>query len=185
MKELLYLFFTFSKIGVCTFGGGYAMLPMFQRELVEKNNWITEDELLDYYAISACTPGVIAVNAATMTGYKRRGILGALFATLGVVFPSIVIIILIATLLSGFADNEYVIHALAGIRIAACALVSVSVWKMIKKGVKDILTLGVFITALAVAIFLPVSSVYIVIGAGILGIVLSLILPLKNGGNDK
>lgn len=185
MKELLYLFITFAKIGVCTFGGGYAMLPMFQRELVDKNKWITEEELLDYYAISACTPGVIAVNAATMTGYKRKGILGALFSTLGVIFPSLVIIIFIAALLSGFAENEYVLHALSGIRIAACALVFVNIWNMIKRGVKDILTLAVFAAALAVALFLPVSPVYIVIGAGILGIVLSFVLPQKKGGDGK
>ena len=179
MKELLMIFLTFAKIGATTFGGGYAMLPMFQRELADKRGWITEEEIFDYYAISGCTPGVIAVNVATLTGYKLRGVAGALFATLGVISPSLVIITLIAALLAGFAGNEYVIHALAGVRVAVCALVAVYLWKMIKKGVRDLITLGVFTAALAIAVFLPVSPVYIVAGAGVLGVILSFILPMK------
>lgn len=179
MKELLKLFLTFAKIGATTFGGGYAMLPMFQRELSDRHGWVTEDEIFDYYAISGCTPGVIAVNVATLTGYKLRGTLGAIFATLGVISPSIVIITLIAALLTGFAGNEYVIHALAGVRVSVCALVAVYIWKMIKKGVRDLITLAVFTAALAVAVFLPVSPVYIVAGAGLLGVILSFILPMK------
>lgn len=179
MRELLILFLTFAKIGVTTFGGGYAMLPMFQRELADKRGWITEEEIFDYYAISACTPGVIAVNVATLTGYKLRGVPGAIFATLGVISPSIVIITAIAALLTGFADNEYVIHALAGVRVAVCALVAVYIAKMIKKGVRDLITLGIFAAALVIAVFLPVSPVYIVAGAAVLGIVLSFILPMK------
>ncbi|MBR5942708.1 MAG: chromate transporter [Clostridia bacterium] len=185
MKELLTLFLTFAKIGATTFGGGYAMLPMFQRELADKRGWITEEEIFDYYAISACTPGVIAVNVATLTGYKLRGVLGALFATLGVISPSIVIITLVAALLAGFAGNEYVIHALAGVRVAVCALVAVYIAKMIKKGVRDLITLGIFAAALAIAVFLPVSPVYIVAGAAVLGIVLSFILPMKKEEKEE
>ena len=173
------MFLTFVKIGATTFGGGYAMLPMFQRELADKRGWVTEEEIFDYYAISSCTPGVIAVNVATLTGYKLRGIIGALFCTLGVIAPSLVIITLIAALLTGFGGNEIVLHALAGVRVAVCALVSVYIWKMIKKGVKDLVTLGIFAAALAIAVFLPVSPVYIVAGAGLLGIILSFILPMK------
>ena len=95
MKELLKLFLAFAKIGAVTFGGGYAMLPILQRDIVAKHKWATEDELLDYFAIGQCTPGVIAVNTATFVGYKNKGILGGIFATLGVVFPSIVIITII------------------------------------------------------------------------------------------
>lgn len=179
MKELLKIFLTFAKIGATTFGGGYAMLPMFQRELADKHGWVTEDEIIDYYAISGCTPGVIAVNVATLTGHKLRGVLGAVFATLGVISPSLVIITVIAALLTGFADNQYVIHALAGVRVAVCALVAVYLWKMLKKGVRDLITLAIFAAALAIAVFLPVSPVYVVAGAALLGVILSFILPLK------
>ena len=105
--------------------------------------------------------------------------LGALFATLGVITPSLLIITLIAALLAGFGGNEYVLHALAGVRVAVCALVAVYLWKMIKKGVRDFITLGIFAAALAIAVFLPVSPVYIVVGAGLLGVILSFILPMK------
>ena len=104
MKELFDLFWTFCKIGALTFGGGYAMLPLIQREIVENKKWSTEKEILDYYAVGQCTPGVIAVNTATFIGYKLRGIIGGIVATLGVIFPSIVIILIIATFLQNFAD---------------------------------------------------------------------------------
>lgn len=185
MNILLKLFLTFAKIGVCTFGGGYAMLPMFQRELAENNNWVSEEEILEYYAISTCTPGVIAVNVATLTGYKLRGVLGAIIATLGVIFPSLVIIIAIASLITGFADNQYVIHALAGIRITVCALVTGYIYKMLKNGVKDILTLVIFTAVLFISLFLPVSPVYIVAGAGLLGVILSFVMPVKKEGEKK
>lgn len=185
MNILLKLFLTFAKIGVCTFGGGYAMLPMFQRELVENNSWSTESELLEYYAISTCTPGVIAVNVATLTGYKVKGIRGAIAATLGVIFPSVFIIILIASLITGFAENQYVIHALAGIRITVCALVTGYIYKMLKNGVKDLLTLVIFSTVLIISLFLPVSPVYIVAGAALLGVILSFVRPIKKEDTDK
>lgn len=185
MNILLKLFLIFAKIGVCTFGGGYAMLPMFQRELAENNGWISEDELLEYYAISTCTPGVIAVNVATLTGYKLKGVIGAIFATLGVIFPSIVIIIMIAALISGFADNIYVIHALAGIRVTVCALVTGYIYKMLKNGVKDLLTLILFALVLALAVFLPISPVYFVAGAGVLGVILSYLKPVRKEGGKK
>ena len=126
MKLLLDLYATFFRIGLFTFGGGYAMLPLIQREVVEKKGWATEDEVMDYYAVGQCTPGVIAVNVATFIGYKNKGIAGGILATLGVVSPSIVIISIIAAFLSRFSDSAYVQHALAGIRLAVCALVTAS-----------------------------------------------------------
>ena len=114
MKELFDLFWTFCKIGALTFGGGYAMLPLIQREIVENKKWSTEKEILDYYAVGQCTPGVIAVNTATFIGYKLRGIIGGIVATLGVIFPSIVIILIIATFLQNFADLAIVQSAFAG-----------------------------------------------------------------------
>ena len=131
MKELFDLFWTFCKIGALTFGGGYAMLPLIQREIVENKKWSTEKEILDYYAVGQCTPGVIAVNTATFIGYKLRGIIGGIVATLGVIFPSIVIILIIATFLQNFADLAIVQSAFAGIRVAVVALIITTVVKLI------------------------------------------------------
>lgn len=130
------LFWTFSKIGVCTFGGGYAMLPILQREVVEKKGWATEEELTDYFAIGQCTPGVIAVNTATFVGHKYRGVSGGVVATLGLVFPSLIIITLIAAFLSSFADSPLVQHALGGINACVVALIAVSVLKLGKSTLK-------------------------------------------------
>ena len=122
MKELINLFWAFCKIGGLTFGGGYAMLPMLQKEVVENNKWATEKELLDYYAVGQATPGIIAVNTATFVGYKQKGIIGAAIATWGVVFPSLVIIMTIAGFIDNFSDLNIVEHAFSGIRIAVCVL---------------------------------------------------------------
>ena len=124
MRELWELFWTFAKIGVVTFGGGLSMLPVLQREIVEKRAWASEDELLDYYAIGQCTPGVIAVNTATFVGNKRKGISGGIVATLGLVFPSLIIITLIAAFLRNISELEAVQNAFAGIRACVCVLVS-------------------------------------------------------------
>ena len=127
MKELFDLFITFAKMGAITIGGGYAMLPIIQKEVVEKKKWATNDEVVDYYAVGQCTPGVIAVNTATFIGYKLRGITGGIAATLGVVFPSLVIIMVIAAVLNNFADFEIVKHAFGGIRVAVVALIISSI----------------------------------------------------------
>ena len=145
------LFWTFSKIGVCTFGGGYAMLPILQREVVEKKGWATEEELTDYFAVGQCTPGIIAVNTATFIGYKYRGIPGGVLATLGLVFPSLVIITLIAAFLSNFADIPVVQHALAGINAAVVALIAASVVKLGKSNLKDALSVCIFLAVLLLA----------------------------------
>ena len=166
MKELITLFISFMKIGAFTFGGGYAMLPMIQREIVNKNGYATEEEVLDYYAIGQLTPGVIAVNVATFIGYKRKGALGAIFATAGVVFPSLVIITIIAAVIQNFADIYYVKCALAGIRVAVLALIVKTIIKMAKNGVKDYLTLGIMILAFALMMFgLPAVAVVVVAAA--------------------
>lgn len=169
--NLLELFLIFAKIGVCTFGGGYAMLPILEREIVDKKGWATTDELMDYYAISQCTPGVIAVNVATFIGKKVYGIAGSIMATLGVVFPSIVIIGIIAAFLGGFADNVYVGHALAGIRVAVCAIVAVSIYKVCKKGLVDVLTWIIAIAVLVLTAVLGLSPVISVVAAALAGIV--------------
>ncbi len=171
LNPYLDLFLTFARIGGCTFGGGYAMLPILQREVVENRRWATEDELMDYYAIGQCTPGVIAVNTATFIGYKTQGTLGGIAATAGVIAPSLVIISIIAAFIQQFAHLAVVQHAFAGIRIAVCALVLQSVWKMAKKGVVDAPTAAILlITFIAVAFFgvSPVVMVVIAAAAGIL-----------------
>ena len=136
MNEYLQLFLVFAQVGVCTFGGGYAMLPILQREVVDKRGWCTEDELADYFAIGQCTPGVIAVNTATFVGSKRKGIPGGIVATLGMVFPSVVIITLIAAFLRNFAHIPAVGHAFVGVRAAVVALIASSVLKLAKTTVK-------------------------------------------------
>ena len=170
MKELFDLFWTFCKIGALTFGGGYAMLPLIQREIVENKKWSTEKEILDYYAVGQCTPGVIAVNTATFIGYKLRGIIGGIVATLGVIFPSIVIILIIATFLQNFADLAIVQSAFAGIRVAVVALIITTVVKLIKSSIKDYL--GVIIAiAFVISAFIGLSPVYVVIAAALTGFI--------------
>ena len=167
MNILLDMFLTFAKVGVMTFGGGYAMLPILQREVVENKGWATEEELMDYYAIGQCTPGIIAVNTATFIGKKNKGNLGGIFATLGVVFPSVVIISLLAGVIEAFSHIVWVQHAFGGIRICVCVLIFNSVVKLYKKAVVDkatfliflIVTLGAFLTALSTVVFVIFAAV--------------------------
>ena len=175
MHPYLDLFFTFARIGACTFGGGYAMLPILQREIVDKRGWTTEDELMDYYAIGQCTPGVIAVNTSTFIGYKTHGLPGAVAATAGMISPSLVIIIIIAAFIQQFAHLEIVQNAFAGIRIAVCALVLQSVWKMAKKGVVDVTTAVILVITFIAVAFLGISPVTMVVVAAAAGILVNLI----------
>lgn len=167
MKELITLFISFFKIGIMTFGGGYAMLPMLEREIVFKHKWATMEEIMDYFAIGQCTPGIIAVNTATFVGYKRKRISGGIIATLGVITPSIIIICLIAGLIDAFSDNLYVKHAFAGISVAVCALLVQAVLKMAKSGVKDVFTAVVAVISFILSVVLGLSPIIIVVLAGI------------------
>ena len=166
------MFFAFARIGGLTFGGGYAMLPMLQKEVVEKNHWATEEELMDYYAIGQCTPGVIAVNTATFVGQKHRGTAGALFCTLGVVFPSLVIITLIAAFLSNFAHLPLVQNAFGGIRVCVCVLIFNAVTKLWKKSVKDKAGVVICLAVFLASVVLKASPVLLVLLAGIAGVVI-------------
>ncbi len=170
MKELLELFLTFAKIGVCTFGGGLAMLPIMERELCNKRSWVTFDELADYYAIGQCTPGIIAVNTATFVGCRRKGISGGIVATLGLVFPSIVIICLVAACLRQFIGYPAVIHAFNGIRACVCVLMANAMWKLGKSALVDWVTIIIFGAVLAVSLFLGLSPAILVIAAGAVGL---------------
>lgn len=170
MKELLNLFGLFFKIGIMTFGGGYAMLPMLERELVTKRGYVTMEEIMDYFAVGQCTPGIIAVNTATFIGFKRKKILGGIFATLGVVAPSVIIITLLASILQLIAGNEIANNAFAGISVAVCALVIQAILKLIKSGIKDALTLGITLGAFAASFFLDVSPIIVIITSAVVGV---------------
>jgi len=169
MKELLNLFFTFFKIGLTTFGGGYAMLPILKHEIVEKNKWATDEELTNYYAISQCTPGIISVNTATFIGYKRKGIIGGIISTLGIVSPSIIIILLIANILSNFTTLPLVNHIFSGIKIAVSALIISAVLKLWKSSIVDKLTFAIFLILFLISFIFNISPILTVIVAGILG----------------
>ena len=171
MSVLWDMFFTFAKVGVMTFGGGYAMLPMLQKEVVEARHWATEDELMDYYAIGQCTPGIIAVNTATFIGYKQRGILGGIAATLGVIAPSMVIITVIAAFIKGFADIPAVAQAFAGIRACVCVLIFNAVVRLGKKSLISKTAVAIFCVILALSLFTDLSPALLVILAGLFGVI--------------
>ncbi len=172
MKELWDLFVTFARIGGLTFGGGYAMLPILQREVVERRKWATEEELMDYYAIGQCTPGVIAVNTATFIGQRLRGVVGGVVATLGVVFPSLIIITVIAAFIQNFSDMSVVKNAFAGVRVCVCVLVFNAVVKLWKKSVTDRRTLMIFLLVFLLSVFTSVSPLIFVLLSGAAGALL-------------
>ena len=180
MKIVLEMFLTFAKVGVMTFGGGYAMLPILQREVVENKGWAKEEELMDYFAIGQCTPGVIAVNTATFIGQKYMGFWGAIFATLGVVFPSLVIISLLAGVIEAFSHIEWVQHAFGGIRVCVCVLILNAVIKLLKKAVVDIPTGVIFAAVALCSTFFSLSPVIYVVVAAFAGIALKAV-----GGKKK
>lgn len=173
MKELWALFSAFARIGGFTFGGGYAMLPMLQKEVVEKYKWVTEDEVLDYYAIGQCTPGIIMVNTATFVGYKQRGIPGAIAATVGAVFPSVCIVMFIAAVLNNFAELAVVQHAFAGIRVVVSVLIINAVRGLRKKSIVDKCCVVIAAAAFLASVWLEVSPAVIVVLAAIAGIIIS------------
>lgn len=170
MPSLWKLFVVFARIGGVTFGGGMAMLPILQSDIVERYHWATEEELTDYYAVGQCTPGIIAVNVATFIGYKERGIIGGIVATLGVVFPSLVIISILAAGLANLADYPAVKDAFAGIRVCVCILIFNAVSKLARSAIVDWLTIGVFLVVLGINLFTDVSPVMLVIFAGMVGL---------------
>lgn len=172
LGQLWDLFITFAIVGVTTFGGGYAMLPALQREVVDKRKWASDEEIMDWYAIGQCTPGVIAVNTATFVGQKQAGVIGGIVATLGVVFPSLVIITVIAAFIQNFAHLPVVQKAFAGIRVCVCVLILNAVVKLWKKSVVDWKTLGIFLIVLLGSVFFDVSPVLYVVAAAVLGIVI-------------
>lgn len=173
MKLLAELYFTFFKIGLFTFGGGYAMLPLIQREVIEKKHWASEEEVLDYYAIGQCTPGVIAVNTATFIGYYKKGVIGGIVATLGVISPSLIIITVIAGVIRNFSEIAIVQHALMGIKVAVCMLMFNAIKKLWKNSIKNIAGIVIFVVALGLSLFTSISTVILVVLAGVSGIIMT------------
>lgn len=166
------LFLTFSRISASCFGGGYAMLPFFQQELVEKRGWLTDEELLDLNAVAQCTPGVISVNTATFCGYRVGGIRGAVSATLGILFPPVVIVLLISAFFWQFAENPCVRHALVGVRACVCALILNSTIKLYQKAVLDLTTFLIFAAVFVLSALVGLSPALLVLAAGGLGLAL-------------
>lgn len=179
MHILLDMFLAFAKVGVMTFGGGYAMLPILQREIVDNKGWATEEELMDYFAIGQCTPGVIAVNTATFIGQKYKGLAGGIFATLGVVFPSLLIISALAGVIEAFSHIGWVQNAFGGIRVCVCVLILNAVVKLMKKAVVDKATLVIFLVVMLGSGLTDLSPVIFVLLAGVAGVL------LKNWGGKK
>lgn len=172
MNQYLDMFLTFCRIGGLTFGGGYAMLPMLQKEVVENKHWAEAEEIMDYYAIGQCLPGIIAINTSTFIGNKKAGPLGGFVCAMGVAFPSLVIITIIAAFISGFADMPVVRNAFAGIRVCVCVLIYNAVIKLWKKAVIDAKTFMVFVAVFLAATFTSLSPILFVVLAAIAGIIL-------------
>lgn len=172
MREIINLFLAFAKIGAVTFGGGYAMLPILQRDIVKKHGWATDDELVDYFAIGQCTPGIIAVNTATFIGYKQKGVWGGIFATLGVIFPSIVIISVIAAFITNYAELPVVRYAFNGIRVCVCILILNAVLKLSKSSLVDKWTSGIFAVVFILSMFFNISAAILVLAAGLAGYII-------------
>lgn len=174
MKDIWTIFFIFCRIGGFTFGGGYAMLPIIQKEIAEERKWASEEEIIDYYAIGQCTPGIIAINTATMIGYRKKGVPGALAATIGMVFPSLLIITIIAVFFQRFQEYRVVQSAFEGIQIAVIALILDIVIKMWKRSVKNYFGILVFVLGFLMLAFFRLSPVVVILSSALGGIIIQL-----------
>lgn len=180
MRELIILFTTFFKIGLFTFGGGYAMLPILQRELVEKRKWATDEEILNYIAIGQCTPGVIAVNTATFIGSARKGALGGITATLALCTPSVIIITVIAAFFHNFSDLVLVQRAFAGVRVCVSVLIISAVIKLFRSSVKDHWGVLIFLAVFLLMTLTEISPVILIVLSGVAGFLVRFV-----GGKKK
>ena len=169
IRDYFEIFWVFIIVGATAFGGGYTIVPVLERELIKKRGWITMDEVLDFYTIAQITPGVIAVNIATFAGCKRRGALGGVIATIGLILPGISLMLIVSLFVKRFAENPWVHHALAGIRLAVCALIFDTAVKFFKGFLKDYKALLVCGIAFALSAVFSASPVYIILGGGLAG----------------
>ncbi|MDR3332562.1 MAG: chromate transporter [Synergistaceae bacterium] len=170
MAELFTILATFFKIGILTFGGGYTMLPLIQKDIVERLGWATNEEVIDYYAISQSLPGIIAINTAMLIGYRKKKTLGLAAAAIGMSLPSIIIILIIAMFIENFIDIEIVAHIFNGIRVAVAVLIVNAAVSMGKSSMKDAVCFLIFITALLAFTFATVSPVLPVVAGAVAGI---------------
>ena len=187
LKTLVTLYLAFCKVGVMTFGGGLAMMPMLQKELIEKRGWITDEDLIDYYAIGQSTPGIVAVNVSTFVGYKKAGIAGGIIGTAGIVTPSLIIIMVLANLISSVNDYPWVQKALSGVNVAVAALLTKVTLNFAKNTVKNVFSLAVALFSFVLVYFFKVPSFFIILGAIALGTVIHFVnayLDKKNSGGQ-
>ena len=185
IKQLFGLYFSFAKIGTFTIGGGLAMMPMMQKELVDKKGWISEEELIDYYAVGQSTPGIIAANVATFVGYKKCGILGGVVATLGMVTPSLVIIMILANLINSISDYPMVQKALKGINVAVAALLTSVIVRFANKTIKNIWNAVFMLLAFALIFFFHVPSFIVILCAIAAGVLITVVKVHKEKGEEK
>ena len=183
-KEIFSLFWTFFKIGAFTFGGGYAMIPLIQRETVDKKGWITSDDILEVVAVAESTPGPIAINAATFVGMRVGGVLGAICATLGVILPSFAIISVITVFLNEFSHLQAIRYAFAGIRIGVLALILGALVSMIKKAVKNVFAIILSVLAFISVAFFKVNAIAVIVICAIIGLVFSIALAKRRDKHD-
>jgi len=187
MKELLGLFITFFKIGLFTFGGGYAMIPLIQKEVVTNKKWLTDADILDIIAIAESTPGPIAVNTATFVGFKTKGVPGALFATFGLVLPSFTIIYIVSFILRQFMEFPAVAYAFAGIRAGVLALILKALISMYKQCPKGVISYIIMFIAFAAVLFTKINVIFVILFCAAVGLVHSLIVSSRKpkGGDEK
>ena len=181
LKTLWQVFASFFRIGAFTFGGGYAMIPLIQNEAVEKRKWVTDDDILEVIAIAESTPGPIAINSATFIGYRAAGILGSVCATLGVVLPSFVIILVISFVLKEFQDLKPVQYAFMGIRAGVLALLCKSLWSMFKKSPKGWAAYIVMAASFILTAIFDFNVIFVIIGCAVFGLITSGYLKKKEG----
>ena len=172
MKECLELFIALFRVGCTTFGGGYAILPVIEREIIRNKGWITMEETMDYYSIGQVTPGVIAINVSTFIGYKRKGVLGSIASTLGFLMPGMILTTLAALFLQNLAEIPLVKHAFGGIRVAVGVLISNTIIRLIQGIYRNFQGLILFFIILGLSTFFNASPVALVISAGAAGFLL-------------
>lgn len=185
LKTLWELFLVFFKIGAFTFGGGYAMIPLIQKEVCERKKWLKDDDILDIIAIAESTPGPIAINSATFVGYRKGGVFGAVSATFGIVLPSFVIITIIATVLNEFSELKAVRYAFFGIRAGVLALIVKALWSMFKQCPKKLFSCLIMAISFVLAVFVDINAVFIIVLCAISGLVYTILYSEKHNGGNK
>jgi chromate transporter len=172
LKLLWQLYISFFKVGLFTFGGGLSMFPMLEREVIARRKWCTKEEILDYYAVGQCTPGIIAVDVSTFIGYRMKKTLGAVTAPLGVITPGLIVMVLLSTVLRFLTAYPAMQSAFVGIRVAVCAMITASVVRILRESVKNLWQLGLAVISFLVVAVFGANPVWVVVGACLAGLTL-------------